>query len=161
MRELLSKMVGLQEGETVVKGNVTTHKATDKYGAGEDEPDEDDSKAKKAEPSEKRGRGRPSKEVSTRSSTGDAAANKKYSADALHKAMSTPKNLKDWIETLENNVLSEADQLTIKPAQQTNTQVIQQGNKTLGTVTNPALAANIKAAIGKGDRKSTRLNSSH
>jgi hypothetical protein len=39
----------------------------------------------------------------------------------------------------------------IKPATQTNTQVIQQGNKTLGTVTNPQLAAQIKQSIGKGE----------
>ena len=41
--------------------------------------------------------------------------------------------------------------VTIKPASQTNTQVIQQGNKTLGTVTNPQLAAQIKQSIGKGE----------
>jgi len=39
----------------------------------------------------------------------------------------------------------------IKPASQTNTQVIQQGNKTLGTVNNPQLAAQIKQSIGKGE----------
>ena len=39
----------------------------------------------------------------------------------------------------------------IKPASQTNTQVIQQGNKTLGTVSNPQLAAQIKQSIGKGE----------
>ncbi len=43
------------------------------------------------------------------------------------------------------------DQIEIKPASQTQTQVIQQGNKTLGTVNNPTLAATIKSAIGKGE----------
>lgn len=45
----------------------------------------------------------------------------------------------------------EMDQIEIKPASQTNTQVIQQGNKTLGTVTNPQLANQIKQSIGKGE----------
>jgi hypothetical protein len=43
------------------------------------------------------------------------------------------------------------NQIEIKPASQTQTQVIQQGNKTLGTVNNPTLAATIKSAIGKGE----------
>ena len=142
MRELLNKMIGLQEGETVVKGNVTTHKATDKYGAGEDEPDEDDGKAKKAEPSEKRGRGRPSKEVSTRSSTGDAAANKKYSADALHKAMSTPKNLKDWMEQLDKAIVNE-DGYTVAPLPGA-TAIKDASGQVVATAANPQAAAAFK-----------------
>lgn len=43
----------------------------------------------------------------------------------------------------------DGEQVTIAPAQ-SNTQVIKQGDKTLGTVTNPSLAATIKSAIGKG-----------
>jgi hypothetical protein len=43
------------------------------------------------------------------------------------------------------------DQIEIKPASQTQTQVIQQGNKTLGTVDNPQLAQQIKQSIGKGE----------
>ena len=46
--------------------------------------------------------------------------------------------------------IAEAEQITIEPARQ-NTQVIRQGTKTVGTVTNPALAATIKSAIGKGE----------
>jgi len=42
------------------------------------------------------------------------------------------------------------EQVTIAPAQQ-NTQVIKQGDDTLGTVNNPQLAATIKSAIGKGE----------
>ena len=45
----------------------------------------------------------------------------------------------------------DGEQIQIKPASQTNTQVIQQGDKTLGTVTNPQLAAQIKQSIGKGE----------
>lgn len=73
---------------------------------------------------------------------------------------------------LEQSV-EEAEQIQIKPAsqvpqqpgqtsqpgqqqqvqgqQQKNTQVIQQGNKTLGTVDNPQLAQQIKQSIGKGE----------
>lgn len=60
------------------------------------------------------------------------------------------KSLKDWFEIIDKNMIAEAEQLTIEPAKQ-NTQVLKQGTKVLGTVTNPALAANIKAAIGKGE----------
>lgn len=61
------------------------------------------------------------------------------------------KSLKDWFDHIDmNKLLAEAEQLTIEPAKQ-NTQVIKQGTKTIGTVSNPALAANIKSAIGKGE----------
>jgi hypothetical protein len=60
------------------------------------------------------------------------------------------KSLKDWFEAIDKNMINEADQLTIEPAKQS-TQVIKQGTKTLGTVSNPALAATIKSAIGKGE----------
>lgn len=45
--------------------------------------------------------------------------------------------------------LDEAEQVTIEPAK-TSTQVIKQGSKVLGQVTNPQLAATIKQAIGTG-----------
>ena len=46
--------------------------------------------------------------------------------------------------------VGEAEQVTMEPAKQ-NTQVIKQGTKTLGTVANPQLAAQIKQSIGKGE----------
>lgn len=46
--------------------------------------------------------------------------------------------------------VDEAEQITFEPARAT-TQVIKQGNKVLGTVNNPQLAAQVKAAIGKGE----------
>lgn len=62
--------------------------------------------------------------------------------DAKHlKTKSTSENKQD---------MAEAEQLVIEPAKQ-NTQVIKQGTKTLGTVSNPQLAATIKQAIGKGE----------
>lgn len=89
-------------------------------------------------------------------------------------------SLKDWIEHLDDIALNENqmpvrqpampnrqpapiqkkpmtpfkanedEQLSIQPAKQ-NTQVIKQGNKTLGSVENPGLAAQIKNAISKGE----------
>ena len=60
------------------------------------------------------------------------------------------KSLKDWFEIIDKNLLNEAEQVTMEPAKQ-NTQVIKQGTKVLGTVTNPQLAAQIKQSIGKGE----------
>lgn len=45
---------------------------------------------------------------------------------------------------------NETEELSIQPAKQ-NTQVIKQGNKTVGSVENPGLAAQIKSAISKGE----------
>jgi hypothetical protein len=88
------------------------------------------------------------------------------------------KGLKEYFDSLDK-ALNEADQIQIKPASQMpkqpgqtslgakpvqpgqpqqvagqpqkNTQVIAQGNKTLGTVDNPQLAQQIKQSIGKGE----------
>jgi hypothetical protein len=59
-------------------------------------------------------------------------------------------NTKPSLKNMFNSLLAEAEQVTIQPAQQ-NTQVIKQGDKTLGTVTNPNLAQQIKQSIGKGE----------
>jgi hypothetical protein len=82
------------------------------------------------------------------------------------------KGLKEYFDSL-NKALLEAEQIEIKPASQIppkpgqtsqpgqqqqvagqaqkNTQVIQQGDKTLGTVNDPQLANQIKQSIGKGE----------
>jgi hypothetical protein len=86
----------------------------------------------------------------------------------------TKKGLKEYFDSLDKALL-EAEQIEIKPASQMpkkpgqtsqqqpgqpqqvqgqtpqNTQVIAQGNKTLGTVNNPQLAQQIKQSIGKGE----------
>lgn len=54
-------------------------------------------------------------------------------------------------------VLTESEQVSIAPAQ-SNTQVIKQGDKVVGTVTNPALAAQLKTAIGKGEMSLNNTN---
>ncbi len=69
---------------------------------------------------------------------------------SMDKAHDKKKSLKDWFEAIDKNTLNEADQLTIEPAKQS-TQVLKKGNDVIGTVTNPALAATIKSAIGKGE----------
>jgi len=81
------------------------------------------------------------------------------------------KGLKEYFDSLDK-ALNEAEQIQIKPASQMpkqpgqmtppgqqqvagqpqkQTQVIAQGNKTLGTVDNPQLAQQIKQSIGKGE----------
>lgn len=59
------------------------------------------------------------------------------------------KSLKDWFEALDKIIIKEAEQVTIEPAQTTS--VIKKGTETLGTVTNPQLAQQIKQSIGKGE----------
>jgi len=97
-------------------------------------------------------------------------------ADKAEKKADKKKGLKEYFESLDKALL-EAEQIQIKPASQMpktpgqtagassapgqpqqvagqpakNTQVIAQGNKTLGTVDNPQLANQIKQSIGKGE----------
>jgi len=155
-RDILSSLSTLSEAtKETEKGRI--HKADPGgYGRKYDTDEEGDEKAEKKEkkPEEKKGRGRPKKD------DGD----KKYDTDSLGKAFGVGKppkkpigkptkkhKLKDWIEYVENtSLLNEAEQVTIQPAQ-SNTQVIKQGNKVLGTVTNPQLASQIKQSIGRGE----------
>jgi hypothetical protein len=69
--------------------------------------------------------------------------------DDKSQLLKTIRRIESYIEKNKTG-LDEAEQVTIQPAQQ-NTQVIKQGQKTLGTVTNPQLAAQIKQSIGKGE----------
>jgi len=96
-----------------------------------------------------------------------------------HKTKAKKKGLKEYFDALDRAIMNEAEQIQIKPASQMpkqpgqtsmgqkpavpgqpqqvagqpaqNTQVIAQGNKTLGTVNNPQLAQQIKQSIGKGE----------
>jgi hypothetical protein len=69
----------------------------------------------------------------------------------LNESSNTMKeSTKPSLKSIFSSLLSEAEQVTIQPAKQ-NTQVIKQGDKTLGTVTNPSLANQIKQSIGKGE----------
>ena len=69
--------------------------------------------------------------------------------DDKSQLLKTIRRIESYIEKNKTE-LDEADQVTIQPAKQ-NTQVIKQGQKTLGTVENPQLAAQIKQSIGKGE----------
>jgi hypothetical protein len=83
----------------------------------------------------------------------DAASARKAGATQteLKKAKEeVAESAKPSLKSMFNSLLAEAEQVTIQPAQQ-NTQVIKQGDKTLGTVTNPNLAQQIKQSIGKGE----------
>ncbi len=130
------------------------------YGRKFDTDEEGDEKKKDATPAAKRGRGRPAKgsdETGTVKKYDNAKnlqdvmiGNKPKKSKELDKLPSKKNTLKDWFEHVDANFIAEAEQVTMEPAKQ-NTQVIKQGTKTLGTVSNPQLAAQIKQSIGKGE----------
>jgi len=153
-KSLLQSMDAISE--TVHKGTYgTSHgkeDVRDQYGHKIGKVNKD-AETKKDEP--KRTRGRPTKAAKDehgndikhdtsgiQSMLGSKPSGKVGKVSAKHK-------LKDWIEAVEANQLNEGDQVTIAPAS-ASTQVIKQGDKTLGTVNNPQLAGTIKQAIGQG-----------
>jgi hypothetical protein len=156
-KSLLQTMTSLNEAETKVTKTGKVHKGD--YGTSYDGDDE----KKPAASTEKRGRGRPKKGAD------DSGEVKSYDTKSLGSVfgggqkpkkeigkVSKKHSLKEYIEEVqEQTQLDEAfgaqQPIQVKPASQTNTQVIQQGDKTLGTVTNPQLAAQIKQSIGKGE----------
>jgi len=163
-KSILNSLSTISEGETkeTEKGRVHKGEYGNKYGK-EDVRDQYGHKVGKKDKGEeakkeapKKGRGRPKKD------TGDAGV--KFDTGSLSSVMGGKKpkkevgkvskkhSLKEYIEELETNKsqLDEAEQVTIAPAQ-SNTQVIKQGNRVLGQVTNPQLAAQIKQSIGKGE----------
>ncbi len=157
-RSLLQSMTTLSEAEGKVhKGTYgTSHgkeDVRDQYGHKVGKVDKEAGSKKDAP---KKGRGRPKKgaddsgEVKTydTKTLGDVFGGGKKPKKEVGK-VSKKHSLKEYIEEAEQ-ALNEAEQVTIAPAQQ-NTQVIKQGNKTLGTVTNPQLAQQIKQSIGKGE----------
>ena len=169
MKSLLEKITSLQEAkeEKTSKGGTVTktekgikhQAAAGRYGGYEDEtdPDKDDDDKEEKPAAEKRGRGRP-KKAGGEADTKDKYSNAKSVQDLVVGKLPKGKlpgkpgkkhSLKEYFEALDA-ALNEAEQVTMVPAKQ-NTQVIKQGNKTLGTVENPALANTIKQAIGKGE----------
>lgn len=162
-RSLLQSMTTLSEAEgTVHKGTYgTSHgkeDVRDQYGHRVGKVDKE-AGAKKDAP--KKGRGRPKKGAD------DSGEVKTYDTKTLGSVfgggekpkkevgkVSKKHSLKEYIEEAEQAIqegMASQAPVTIKPASQTNTQVIQQGDKTLGTVNNPQLAAQIKQSIGKGE----------
>lgn len=164
-KDILSKLDQLSEAETkdtetgrVHKGDYGTsygkEDVRDQYGHRVGKVDKE-AGAKKDQP--KKGRGRPKKGAD------DSGEVKKYDASALGAAFgggkkpskpvgktSVKHSLKEYFDEIDARVMNEAEQLSIEPAKQ-DTQVIKQGTKTLGTVSNPQLAAQIKQSIGKGE----------
>ena len=127
----------INEGTTIEKKGGRVHKGS--YGTSYEAGDEGVKKA-----TTQRGRGRPKKDADE---TGEV---KKYDTKSLGNVFGGGKAPKKPVGKVSaSNKLKEADQVQIKPASQS-TQVISQGNKTLGTVTNPQLANQIKQAMGQG-----------
>lgn len=166
-KDILGKLDQLNEAE------MTSRKVSGRaYGGSaqaDDDDDDEDGTKKATAPAVKRGRGRPRKaggEAQTKAGYGGAAELQRYivgsvpkKSKELEKLPKTKHKLPDVEPTAKKKVkehftladqLREAEQLTIEPAKQ-NTQVIKQGTKTLGTVSNPQLAAQIKQSIGKGE----------
>lgn len=178
-KDMLSKLAQLSEAtKETGKGRIHTAEPGG-YGRKDDE-DEEGKKVKADAP--KRGRGRPKKdadasgEVKTYSNAKglqDYIVGNKPKGKELDKLPKKKHTLKDWVESIEAKYISEAEQISIKPASQMpkqpgqtsapgqpqqvagqpkkDTQVIAQGDKTLGTVDNPQLAQQIKQSIGKGE----------
>lgn len=171
-KDMLDKLSVLSEAtKETPKGRI--HKAEPggygrKYDTDEEGEEKDgDKDAKK--PQEKRGRGRPAKtgaHVSSPAEKKKQQDKEKASKDLqsfivgnvpkkpskeLKNLPSKKHSLKEFFEQIdEERMLKEAEQITMEPAKQS-AQVIKQGTKTLGTVTNPALAATLKSALGKGE----------
>lgn len=151
-KDILSKLDQLSEATEKTKTGIKHTAEPGGYGRKDDE-DADGNKVKADAP--KRGRGRPKKdadasgEVKKYDWSAFGATGKDVKLPKWDKSKTTKHSLKEYFDSLEQ-VMNEAEQVTIQPAQQ-NTQVIKQGNKTLGTVTNPQLAAQIKQSIGKGE----------
>lgn len=157
MKDLLQSLIALSEGETKDTKTGRVHKGT--YGS-EYETDKDGNEKKKDKPTAvKKGRGRPKKD------SDESGEVKKYDTSALSSVfgggkkpkkdvgtVSKKHSLKEYIDATEQSIQEGMTApVEIKPASQTQTQVIQQGGKTLGTVNNPQLAAQIKQSIGKGE----------
>ena len=157
-KSLLNSLDQLSEATKEKEGGRVHTADPGGYGRKDDE-DEEGNKVKQS--TEKRGRGRPKKvdAASGEDKSYDFSAfgvkkGKDVKLPKYDKSKTTKHTLKDWIEQIDratvNESLSESEQVQIMPAQ-SNTHVIKQGSKTLGTVTNPQLAQQIKQSIGKGE----------
>jgi hypothetical protein len=175
-KDMLSKISQLSEATEKTKTGVKHTAEPGGYGRKDDEDDEG-KKVKSDAP--KKGRGRPKKNADA--DTGEEKKYDTKTLGSVFGGGSKPKKeigkvskknkLKEYFDQLDQ-ALNEAEQIQIKPASQVpqkpgqpgqqgqqqasgqaqkNTQVIQQGNKTLGTVDNPQLAQQIKQSIGKGE----------
>jgi len=177
-KSLLSQLDQLTEATEKTKTGVRHTAEPGGYGRKDDEDDEGNRVKQDTAP---RGRGRPKKATSTSGedkkydfSAFGVTKGKDVKLPKHDKKKTTKHSIKEYIDQLEK-ALTEAEQIQIKPASQMpkkpgqtsqaqpgqpqqvqgqaqqNTQVIAQGDKTLGTVNNPQLAQQIKQSIGKGE----------
>lgn len=159
-KNILETLDQLSEGVKEKEGGRVHTADAGGYGRKYDTDEEGEDKKKDSEPAAKRGRGRPKKgaddsgEVKKYDNAKNLQdymiGNKPKKSKELDKLPAKKHTLKDWFERVDAEFIAEAEQVTLEPAKQ-NTQVIKKGTQTIGTVTNPALAATIKSAIGKGE----------
>jgi len=178
-KSLLSQLDQLNEATEKTKTGLKHTAEPGGYGRKDDE-DEEGNKVKDTS-AEKKGRGRPKKATQSSGEdkkydfSAFGATGKDVKLPKWDKKKTTKHSLKEYFDAIDQEMLAEAEQIQIKPASQMpkmpgqssigqkpgqppvagqpqkNTQVIQQGNKTLGTVDNPQLAQQIKQSIGKGE----------
>ena len=122
-KSLLSQLDQLNEATTKTKTGLKHTAEPGGYGRKDDE-DEEGNKVKAAS-TEKRGKGRPKK------ATQSSGEDKKYDFSAFgvkhgkdvklpkhDKKKTTKHTLKDWFEQLDKEIMNEAEQIQIKPANQ-------------------------------------------
>lgn len=175
-KSLLAQLDQLNEATEKTKTGLKHTAEPGGYGRKDDE-DEEGNKVKAAS-TEKKGRGRPKKATQTSGEDKKydfSAFGVKHGKDVklpkYDKKKTTKHSLKEYFDAIDQEMIAEAEQIQIKPASQMprmpgqssiqkptvagqpqkQTQVIAQGNKTLGTVDNPQLAQQIKQSIGKGE----------
>jgi hypothetical protein len=178
-KDMLSKMSQLSEAvKDTGKGKIHTAEPGG-YGRKDDEDDEGN-KVKADAPKKGRGRPKKDADSSGEVKKYDFSAfgvkhGKDIKLPAHDKKKTTKHSIKEYFDQIDasREKMYEAEQIQIKPAAQMpkkpgqtsmpgqqqqvagqpaqNTQVIAQGNKTLGTVNNPQLANQIKQSIGKGE----------
>ena len=177
---MLNKISQLSEATEKTKTGLKHTAEPGGYGRKDDE-DEEGNKVKDTSAEKKgRGRPKKATSTSGEDKKYDfsafGATGKDVKLPKWDKKKTTKHSIKEYIDQLES-ALNEAEQIQIKPASQMpktpgqtagatsqpgqpqqvagqppkDTQVIAQGNKTLGTVDNPQLANQIKQSIGKGE----------
>jgi hypothetical protein len=180
LKDMLAKMSQLSEATEKTKTGVRHTAEPGGYGRKDDE-DEEGNKVKSASTEKKgRGRPKKAAAASGEDKKYDFSAfgvkhGKDIKLPAHDKKKTTKHSIKEYFDQIDasREKMYEAEQIQIKPAAQMpkkpgqtsmpgqqqqvagqpaqNTQVIAQGNKTLGTVNNPQLANQIKQSIGKGE----------
>jgi hypothetical protein len=179
LKDMLAKMSQLSEATEKTKTGVRHTAEPGGYGRKDDE-DEEGNRVKQDTAPRGRGRPKKAAAASGEDKKYDFSAfgvkhGKDIKLPAHDKKKTTKHSIKEYFDQIDasREKMYEAEQIQIKPAAQMpkkpgqtsmpgqqqqvagqpaqNTQVIAQGNKTLGTVNNPQLANQIKQSIGKGE----------